>query len=302
MRMLLLRLTSLLVLVSLAGCHTRYGPKGFAGGYEDYPAGHGVHYVSFTGNGYTSRGAVTQMWHRRCAEVCGGPTSYEIVSRDGSTVTDVVVANGLVQTVNRSFAEGYIRCTSTTGNRGITNAKELEVSEEVVAAQLSIRNHPKLPELGVTPKESRTLCKIQGGVQTVKRVSSNGETKEKKPAADGYATYFCRVGGAVIYAGAVQSKDEGFSLVVGYYEGVDVDDVRATLEERLGPPDAVNVRDGYRQWSWQDRVSVRAYESGTKVTFKGEPLPGGETPKGLSTNVFQVEPAQVRDANRGGTR
>lgn len=292
--MTLFRFALPLVLVSAIGCHTRYGPKGFGGGYEDYPAGRGVYYVSFSGNGYTSRSAVTQMWHRRCAELCGGASSYEIVSRDGSTDRDFYVSNGQLQTVSKSFAEGYIRCTSTPTVTTKTKRTKPKISREEAARQLATRKHPKFPELGMTPKESKALCKIQGGVQTMKLNSAREESQTGLAEAD-HATYSCRVGGILVYKGAFRPKDQGFSSVIGYYEGVDVDAVRAKFEERLGPPDSVSMDDGFRYWSWQDRVGVRAYDSGTKVIFKGDPASSGVTASEPNTNVFQAEPTPVAD-------
>ncbi len=100
----------LLLPLAMAGCATPYQASGFNGGYTDYPAGRGVHYVSFSGNGYTSKESVTAMWHRRAAELCGGSDKYEIVARDGSTEQSYYVANGTLNSVSRSDAEGYIRC------------------------------------------------------------------------------------------------------------------------------------------------------------------------------------------------
>jgi hypothetical protein len=39
----------------LSGCVTPYQPNGFAGGYTDFETQPGIYYVSFQGNGYTSK-------------------------------------------------------------------------------------------------------------------------------------------------------------------------------------------------------------------------------------------------------
>ena len=62
-----------------------YQPKSFAGGYTDFETQPGIHYVSFRGNGNTSKDTVIQYWHQRAAEICGGRDRYEIVSQGAST-------------------------------------------------------------------------------------------------------------------------------------------------------------------------------------------------------------------------
>jgi len=277
--------------VSILGCRTGYGPEGFSGGYNDYRAGRGVYYVSFSGNGFTSKSSVTQMWHRRCAEICGGATSYEIVSRDGSTSTDFYVSNGQLETVNKSFAEGYIRCVAESVRSTSSKPKKPKVSSEVAAARLATRKHPKFPELGMTPKESKALCKIQGGVQTLKMAAPRTTEDEALTTSTGVVTYSCRLGGILVYKATIAPEHQGFGSVIGYYEGADVDDVRSRLEARFGPPNAVTIYNGYRYWSWQDRIGVRAYDSGVKVIFKGAVSDNGVATAETSTNVYSEAPS-----------
>jgi hypothetical protein len=278
--------TLLATVMTSVGCFTRYGPEGFSGGYKDYPAGRGVYYVSFSGNGFTSKSSVAQMWHRRCAEICDGERNYEIVSRDSSTSTDFYTNDGQLKTVNKSFAEGYIRCLNESTSRARPRRpRKPKISSEVAAAQQATRKHPKLPELGMTPKESKTLCKIQGGVQKMK-VSAARDTNDEGLTEGAAATYSCRVGGILVYKATVAQGHQGFISVTGYYEGTDVDDFRENLERRFGPPDAVKVHNGYRFWSWQDRIGLRAYDSGVKVIFKGAPGDPGATALEPSTDVY----------------
>ena len=57
-------------------CETPYQPRGLSGGYTDFEAQPGVHYVAFEARTGTSYPTVRKYWHRRAAEVCGGPDSY----------------------------------------------------------------------------------------------------------------------------------------------------------------------------------------------------------------------------------
>src|SRR5215831_13652431 len=104
----LMLLTGLLLVLS--GCATPYQPKGFAGGYTDFETQPGIHYVSFRGNGYTSKDTVIQYWHQRAAEVCGGRDRYEIVSQGASTTPYITGNAANISTVHKASAEGYIRC------------------------------------------------------------------------------------------------------------------------------------------------------------------------------------------------
>jgi hypothetical protein len=63
------------VLISTA-CETPYQPLAMSGGYTDFEAQPGVHYVAFEARSGTSYPTVRRYWHRRAAEVCGGPDSY----------------------------------------------------------------------------------------------------------------------------------------------------------------------------------------------------------------------------------
>ena len=43
------------VAIFLSACATPYQPAGFSGGYTDFETQPGIYYVSFKGNGYTSK-------------------------------------------------------------------------------------------------------------------------------------------------------------------------------------------------------------------------------------------------------
>jgi hypothetical protein len=77
------------LLLVLSGCVTPYQPKGLTGGYTDFETQPGVYYVSFRGNGYTSRDTVIKYWHQRAAEICGGSDRYEIVSQGAYSAADI---------------------------------------------------------------------------------------------------------------------------------------------------------------------------------------------------------------------
>ena len=96
----------------LSGCVTPYQPKGFAGGYTDFATQPGIYYVSFQGNGYTSKDTVIQYWHQRAAEICKGRDRYEIINQNTSTAQNVFGSQGQVNTAHLHSAEGYIRCQS----------------------------------------------------------------------------------------------------------------------------------------------------------------------------------------------
>lgn len=65
-----------LVALGLAGCETPYQPRGWNGGYTDFEAQPGVHYVSVEASRGTGYPTARRYWHRRAAEVCGGADRY----------------------------------------------------------------------------------------------------------------------------------------------------------------------------------------------------------------------------------
>jgi hypothetical protein len=91
-------------------CATPYQPKGFRGGYTDFEPQSGIYFVSFRGNGFTSRDTVIRYWHQRCSEICDGRDAYEIVSYDPATTQHISGTDGQINTVHKSSVEGYIRC------------------------------------------------------------------------------------------------------------------------------------------------------------------------------------------------
>jgi hypothetical protein len=98
--------------VTLVGCGTPYQANGLRGGYEDYRAGAGgAVMVTFNGNGHTSQGAVTRMWHRRAAEVCGGPDKYVVLESEASSD---VTEGASTTTTNMTFSGNHATATSST--------------------------------------------------------------------------------------------------------------------------------------------------------------------------------------------
>lgn len=128
-------LLSPLVLVAVAcSVKTPYAQSGFRGGYNDFEAQPGVHFVSFQGNGFTSRDEVIAGWHQRASEICGGSSRYEIISQSAATSShtatlgssrvdatattygNTTYVQGTVTEptqihYDKSRAEGYVRCT-----------------------------------------------------------------------------------------------------------------------------------------------------------------------------------------------
>jgi hypothetical protein len=121
-----------LTAIFLCACATPYQQAGFRGGYDDYKAGAGgAIMVTFKGNGYTSQSEVVKMWHRRAAEICGGPEQYVVLnSEKSSTVTEGPSTSTTDVTVsgNHAYAtttmqpgmtwtkhqlQGLIRCVTT---------------------------------------------------------------------------------------------------------------------------------------------------------------------------------------------
>lgn len=107
---LLRAMTIVTICVAFSACVTPYQVAGFSGGYTDFETQPGVYYVSFEGNGYTSKAAVVQYWHRRASEICGGTDRYEIVSQDASTTQYISGSRGQIDTTHKARAEGYIKC------------------------------------------------------------------------------------------------------------------------------------------------------------------------------------------------
>src|SRR2546426_12636489 len=107
---LLRAMTVVTIGIAFSGCVTPYQMAGFSGGYTDFETQPGVYYVSFKGNGYTSKETVVQYWHRRAAEICGGRERYEIVSQDASTTQYISGSRGQIDTTHKARAEGYIKC------------------------------------------------------------------------------------------------------------------------------------------------------------------------------------------------
>lgn len=130
-------LSPLLLVTVACFMKTPQAPAGFRGGYNDFETQPGVHYVSFSGNGFTSRDEVIAGWHERAAEICGGPSRYEIISQsaDTSSHTATVGSSRVDATAttygnttyvqgtvtkpteihyDKSRADGYVRCTGGT--------------------------------------------------------------------------------------------------------------------------------------------------------------------------------------------
>ena len=81
-----------LTMMFATGCATKYGPRGYTGGYEDRRLDETTFMVAFTGNGYTSRQTVEASLFRRCAEVTTQAGYDYFMMVDAGTERDVTSA------------------------------------------------------------------------------------------------------------------------------------------------------------------------------------------------------------------
>ena len=105
-----LRFLSAMLAAGQLACATPYQHRGFRGGYSDFEAQPGVHYVAFEGNGFTSRATVAEYWHQRAAEICGGRDRYQVLSQQAASELFVTGSGGNVQSGRKPSMEGYITC------------------------------------------------------------------------------------------------------------------------------------------------------------------------------------------------
>ncbi len=111
-----------LLLVLLLGCAgpTPYQKRDAGEGYHDYETRPGVHFLSFDGNGSTSRETVLTYWHRRAAEICGGPDRYEVLGMDASGKKIFVDGPTVIREYTLPHVEGLIRCRQSDSRHSRT--------------------------------------------------------------------------------------------------------------------------------------------------------------------------------------
>ncbi len=99
-------------IVALSGCAgpTPYQKRDAGEGYYDYEIRPGVHAVSFDGNGRTPRETAVTYWHRRAAEICGGPDRYDVLGMDASGRRVFPPSPTVIREYTLPHVEGYIRC------------------------------------------------------------------------------------------------------------------------------------------------------------------------------------------------
>lgn len=102
-------LAGLLILLGCAG-PTPYQKRDAGEGYYDYESRPGVHFVSFDGNGRTPREVAITYWHRRAAEICGGPDQYEVLGMDASGRKVFPPSPTVIREYTLPHVEGLIRC------------------------------------------------------------------------------------------------------------------------------------------------------------------------------------------------
>lgn len=119
-------------------------------------------------------------------------------------------------------------------------------------AVVAVRRSPRVPDLGATIAEMRTLCEQQRG-SYVNRSSTIG----------------CRVGADVLFACTLDS-DSRADRCDGFYETADVVASRRAVENALGnaPKESLSA-EGYRVFEWangNETVSVTMYSKGVRMT------------------------------------
>jgi hypothetical protein len=81
----------------------------------------------------------------------------------------------------------------------------------------------------------------------------------------------CKVGGQPIYVAFLPEGGDSISTIQTLYGDGDLATTRSTLESQMGPPSRVNVKNGYRIWTWENTnplVDLRSYARGVAVTLK----------------------------------
>ncbi len=99
-------------IVALGACAgpTPYQRRNAGEGYHDYEIRRGVYAVSFDGNGRTPRDLAITYWHRRAAEICGGPDRYEVLGMDASGRKVFPPSPTVIREYTLPHVEGLIRC------------------------------------------------------------------------------------------------------------------------------------------------------------------------------------------------
>ncbi len=161
-----------LVLVAVA-CFvkTPQAPAGFRGGYNDFETQPGVHFVSFQGNGFTSRDEVIAGWHARAAEICGGPARYEIISQSAATSSHTA-----------TFGSSRVDATATTyGNTTYVRGTVTEPSEihyDKSRAEGYVRCNGGAPPEEEPRSETGGQWCFQGNVQGIEAGGCRGTLDE----------------------------------------------------------------------------------------------------------------------------
>lgn len=95
-----------LIAITVVGCATPYQPQGLTGGFKDFEAQPGVHYVSYRATAFTDLDTTIQYWHRRAAEIC--PSGYDIQSHKAEEEIRGVNQYGALNRTPK--VTGYITC------------------------------------------------------------------------------------------------------------------------------------------------------------------------------------------------
>ncbi len=129
----------LLLIVLLGGCATPYqelvlDPRG---GYADVEEEPGVFFVSFRGADWTTestRRRITEFWHRRAAELCGGSGSYQVLELE--IHEEPFNVDFLPTWLMCSFeAEGSIRCNAAQSAEDEAVRQQLRLEMEKTRRQ-----------------------------------------------------------------------------------------------------------------------------------------------------------------------
>ena len=106
--------TSLLMVLILASCNTKYQSSGFTGGYSDRLTGKNTAVVEFNANGFTSSSTARSFAFRRAAELTLERGYDYFLVEKGS---DMIDNSRTASTINCSSYGYSSNCTSNPGIR-----------------------------------------------------------------------------------------------------------------------------------------------------------------------------------------
>jgi hypothetical protein len=169
------------------------------------------------------------------------------------------------QVANREYAESVRQDEHDRAQRQerrraaaierVESASRREANEQQRGA---VRASPRSPELGATLKESRSICKQQGG----RHLSAPGSGTD--------INIRCVVGSSAIYKARIDSAEQVIVRLTVFFEGADLSKMRESLQTQFGAAAENGVRGGYRYWAWRasdSAVRLSSYAAGVSIVF-----------------------------------